>query len=93
MSVEVNQMTGRPVLDEDISRSETVAEQLAACSSDALQLTAQALGFEKSKYVVSELLFGLLPEEAVAVAMEGLQREYGHFMAARNVVREGEPFL
>jgi hypothetical protein len=39
------------------------------------------------------LLFGLLPEEAVAVAMEGLQREYGHFMAARNVVREGEPFL
>jgi hypothetical protein len=48
-----------------------------------IQLMAQDLGFEQVKFIVSEMLYALLPEESVAVAMDDLQHEYDRTVSAR----------
>ena len=93
MFVEVNQMTGIPVSDKTILAGQETAQKLATLSADDLQITAQELGFKKTKFVVAEMLHGLLPEEMVAVTMDSLQAEYDRLMVARNVVPQGTPFL
>lgn len=93
MFVEVNQMTGMPVADDMVEAGIDTAKTLKAMSSDKLQATAQELGFDKTKFVVAEMLYGLLPEQAVAVAMDILQAEQNRMVAARTAVPRGEPFL
>lgn len=50
--------------------------------SDELQAHAKAMGFEKTKALVAEMMYGLLPEEAVTVAMDMLQAEQDRMAAA-----------
>ena len=54
---------------------DSVQEVLEQASADDLQNIAHHLGFQRTLQVVGEMLYASLPEEAVAVALDGLQSE------------------
>ncbi len=93
MHVPVNQMTGIPFTDEVEAAGIETANVLKELCADKLQATAQELGFEKTKFVVAELLFGLISEEAVALALEIVQAEHDRMEKARTTPVQGTPFL
>ena len=82
MMVKVNQITVAPVTDDSLRVSQEAAKKLEILSSGDLQLTAQELGFEKAKFVIAEMLHGLISEEAVVVAMDSVQAEWERLRTA-----------
>lgn len=93
MFVNVNQMTGMPVSDSTMEKGQKAADVIGNLSASEAQVVAQELGFLRTKIIVSEMLYGLLPEEAVAVAMDSLQAEFDRMSEAKSASCESTLFL
>lgn len=79
MFVHVNQQTGLPVSDEVWAQCGQLADAMKVLNVRAMALVSQQLGPADTLNIVSEMLYGILPEEAVAVAMDILRAELKRF--------------
>lgn len=75
MFVNVNQMTGLPVPEDVWAQCGQLADAMKALNVRAMALVSQQLGPTDTLNIVSEMLYGILPEEAVVVAMDILRAE------------------
>lgn len=90
--VEVNQMTGMPVSDENVNCGLELRNLLSSAHSDALQFAAQEIGFEKTCAAVTEMLCGLgLCDDVVGAAMESLEAERKRLQEAERQAENVKP--
>lgn len=70
------QRAARPVVQELATSSSSLAGLLQQAPSDDLHTAARFIGFEATVGIVENMLYALLPEEVVVVAMDILKEEH-----------------
>lgn len=95
MFVNVNQLTGIPVSDDQVDQAEHIAQQLQSLSANDVQLVSQQLGYVATLALVSELLHGVgIAEDVVIQALDLFEVEQARVARAElQAQRYTEPFL